>query len=178
MHGWVFSRRKMRVSTDVNFCGLALHTTSEGNVVIKPTKDRLAALLDFPSPQSKKEVKSLVGLLNTFSKHIPRVSSLTAKMQELTKDRAAFLWTEEMEEEMENVRAAAASALPLRPFNLNPSSQLYTDASHQGLGFSFTQVDPDGLEYFVCVGSTSTSPAMINYTVLELELQAIVFALN
>ena len=69
MHGWVFSRRKMRVSTDVNFCGLALHTTSEGNVVIQPTKDRLAALLDFPSPQSKKEVKSLVGLLNTFSKH-------------------------------------------------------------------------------------------------------------
>ena len=84
MHGWVFSRKKMKVSTEVDFCGLTLQATSAGAVVVTPTRDRLAALLDFPSPTSKKEVKSLIGLLNTFNKHIPHVSNLTARMRELT----------------------------------------------------------------------------------------------
>ena len=70
MHGWVFSKRKLKVATGVNFCGLWLHTTSEGNMVVQPSEDRLSALINFPSPTSKKEVKSLVGLLNTFSKYI------------------------------------------------------------------------------------------------------------
>ena len=113
MHGWVFSRKKMKVSTQVDFCGLTLQATSTGAVVVTPTRDRLAALLDFPSPTSKKEVKSLIGLLNTFNKHIPNFSNLKARMRELTKDKAAFLWTEEMEEEMDSIHYASAHALPL-----------------------------------------------------------------
>ena len=74
MSGWVFSRKKMEVSTSVDFCGLTLQATCEGAVLVTPTKDRLKALVDFPSPTIKKEVKSLVGVLNMFNKHIPHVS--------------------------------------------------------------------------------------------------------
>ena len=99
-------------------------------------------------------------------------------MRELTSDKAAFVWTPEMEDEMEAIRQASATALPLRPFNRHNQSQIYTDACAQGFGFAFTQVDPQGTKYFVCVGSTLCSPTMRNYTVMELELQAVVYAVK
>ena len=99
-------------------------------------------------------------------------------MRELTKDKYAFLWTEEHEKEMEAIRAAAVNSLPLRPFCIQFASQIYTDASHLGIGFAFTQVDPDGHEYFVQCGSSACTPAMRNYSCMELELQAIVWAVK
>ena len=47
-----------------------------------------------------------------------------------------------------------------------------------GLGFSLTQVDDAGNEYFVMCGSCSCTPAMLNYSCLELELQAMVFSVR
>merc|ERR1711954_182259 len=41
-----------------------------------------------------------------------------------------------------------------------------------------TQVDPDGHEYFVQCGSSACTPAMRNYSCMELELQAIVWAVK
>ena len=97
-------------------------------------------------------------------------------MRELTKDRCSFVWTEEHEEEMEAIRTAAANCLPLRPFFIQ--IQIYTDASHLGIGFAFTQVDPSGNEFFVQCGSSACTPAMRNYSCMELELQAIVWAVR
>ena len=59
MSGWVFSRKKMKVSTSVDFCGLTLQATREGAVLVTPTKDRLKALVDFPSPTTKKRSNHL-----------------------------------------------------------------------------------------------------------------------
>ena len=86
MNGWVFSMRKFRVGTKLDFCGLALEATSEGNVILSPSSDRIAALVNFPSPRSKKEVKSLLGLLNTFTKHLGNISSLTYHIRQLAKE--------------------------------------------------------------------------------------------
>merc|ERR1711942_472541 len=113
LNGWVFSHKKFKISTRVEFCGLDLEANQDGQVIISPSPDRLSALLDFPSPTTKREVKSLVGLLNTFSRYIPNVSQLTVKMRELTRDKYTFLWTEDHEEDMAAIREAAANSLPL-----------------------------------------------------------------
>ena len=36
LNGWIFSNRKFRVSTKVEFCGLGLEATQDGQVVISP----------------------------------------------------------------------------------------------------------------------------------------------
>mgnify|MGYP003343105896 CR=1 FL=1 len=79
---------------------------------------------------------------------------------------------------MEAIREAAARYLPLRPFCVQYESFIYTDASFLGLGFAFTQVDPAGHEFFVQCGSCACTPAMKNYSCMELELQAIVMAVR
>ena len=116
--------------------------------MIKPSKERIAALINFPSPQNKREVKSLIGLLNTFQKHLGNVSQLTNKLKELTKEKSAFIWTPDHKAEMNEIRNTATRTLPLRPFCIQHETKIYTDASHQGLGFSLTQVDSEGQDYF------------------------------
>ena len=85
MNGWVFSTKKFIICTKVDFCGLQLQTNREGKVVITPSSERISALLNFPSPQSKREVKSLIGLLNTFSKYLGNVSQMTSRIKELAR---------------------------------------------------------------------------------------------
>merc|ERR1711867_399771 len=64
------------------------------------------------------------------------------------------------------------------PFCIQHETRIYTDASHQGLGFALTQVDSGGTEYFVQCGSCTCTPAMLNYSIIELEMQAMVFAVR
>merc|ERR1711867_209747 len=178
MHGWVFSMRKFRVGTQLDFCGLHLEANSAGKVILTPSSERIAALVNFPSPQNRREVKSLIGLLNTFSKHMGKTSELAYHIMQLAKESNAFIWTEMCEAEMVRIREVAARTLPLRPFCITNHTRIYTDASHMGLGFAMTQVDPEGEEYFVMCGSCSCTKAMLNYSCLELELQALVLSLK
>ena len=103
---------------------------------------------------------------------------LTHHIKELARERNTFIWTTECETEMEKIREVASKTLPLRPFCIQHATRIYMDASHQGLGFSLTQVDNEGHEYFVQCGSCTCTPAMLNYSCMELELKAMVFAVK
>merc|ERR1711867_192635 len=141
MNGWVFSMRKFRVGTKLDFCGLALEANSEGKVLLTSSSERIAALVNFPSPKNRREVKSLIGLLNTFTKHMGKTSELAFHIMQLAKESNAFIWTEMCEAEMKRIREVAARTLPLHPFCINNHTRIYTDASHMGLGFALTQAN-------------------------------------
>ena len=51
MNGWVFSLKKFKIATKVEFCGLDLQANRDGKVVITPSSERIAALLNFQSPE-------------------------------------------------------------------------------------------------------------------------------
>ena len=148
MNGLVFSMRKFKIGTKLEFCGHDIEANSDGKVILSPSSERISALINFPSPQNKREVKSLLDLLNTFTKYLGNVSQLTHHIKELNKEKNAFLWTSECEAEMEVIRKIAVQTLPLHPFCIQHETRIYKDTSHQGLGFSLTQVDSGGTEYF------------------------------
>ena len=89
-----------------------------------------------------------------------------------------FCWTSEMEDELVNIRQIVSNLLPLRPFNPQHSTFIYVDASYLGFGCVLMQEDSQGVSHFVMAASSGITPAMTRYSVYELELSALCWALE
>ena len=178
MKGWIFSTRKARISNKVVFCGLSLEADKDRQVSILPEINRIQALTELPSPTTRKDAQSLIGILVSFSKWVPGMSKLMRNMKMATMPGTHFCWTSEMEDELVNIRQIVSNLLPLRPFNAQHNTFIYVDASYLGFGCVLMQEDSQGVSHFVMAASSGITPAMTRYSVYELELSALCWALE
>ena len=178
LKGWVFSSKKAKVSNRVTFCGLDLHSDSNKKVVILPEINRVKTLTELPSPSTRKEAQSMVGLLVSFSKWVPGLTKLMTHMKLSTIVGTHFNWSPEMEKELAHIRDVFSDLLPLAPFQPQHSTFIYVDASFQGFGCVLMQEDDQGTSSFVMAASTGITPAMSRYSVYELEMSALSWCLE
>ncbi len=59
---------------------------------LKVAKDKVRAIQEMPSPRSREELWTQLGLLNYLSKFVPNISELAAPLHELLKKDIAFRW--------------------------------------------------------------------------------------
>lgn len=82
---------KFRLSED-SFMG---HVISEEG--LKPDPAKIQGVQEMPTPESKQDVKRLLGMVNYLQKFAPNLSEATAPMRELLKEENQFLWDEEVQ---------------------------------------------------------------------------------
>ena len=70
--------------TEVNFYGKTY--TTDG------CKNKITAIIEMPAPSSKKEVQSLIGMINYLTKFSPRLTELAEPIRELVKEKVPFNW--------------------------------------------------------------------------------------
>ena len=73
--------------TEVNFYGETY--TTDG---CKPAQNKITAIVKMPSPNSKKEVQSFIGMINYLTKFSPRLTELAEPITELVKEKVPFNW--------------------------------------------------------------------------------------
>ena len=59
---------------------------------LKPTPEKVRAVKESEPPESKEAVRSFLGMIGYLAKFIPRYSSLTAPLRELTHKDTKFKW--------------------------------------------------------------------------------------
>ena len=64
----------------------------------KPAQSKITAIVEMPSPSSKKEVRSFIGMINYLSKFSPRLTELAEPIRELMKEKVPFNWGLEHQE--------------------------------------------------------------------------------
>ena len=71
-----------------------LKRTREQNIKFNPSKIqfKVTAILNMPEPQSKEDVRRLIGMLNYSSPYIPNMSAVTAPIRDLLKKETQFSW--------------------------------------------------------------------------------------
>ena len=79
--------------TEVNFYGETY--TTDG---CKPAQGKITTIVKMPSPSSKKEVQSFIGMINYLSKFSPRLTELAEPIRELVKEKVPFNWGPEHQE--------------------------------------------------------------------------------
>jgi hypothetical protein len=144
----------------------------------KPDPEKLAAVQQFPLPDSITMLQSFLGLCNYYRKFVEGFSKLSAPLYAMTKKDAEFEWTNDTIEVFNKLKEKLCSPPVLTHYHQNRPHKVHTDASQVGLGAVLLQQEPDGSWRVISYISRRTSKAEANYSITELEGTAVIFALE
>ena len=160
----------------VTFLGFII---SEGSVLMDP--DKVSAVMNWPVPQSIKEIQRFLGFANFYQKFIKNFSTVAAPIVALTKKNRGprFSWSPEADKAFLELKKRFSS----KPVLINPDPSLpfvvEVDASEVGVGGILSQRSRHDKTLHPCAFfSRSLSPAERNYDVGDRELLAIKLALE
>ena len=163
----------------VEFLGYTL--TTEG---VRPNRKNVDAVEVFPRPTSAKDVRRFLGMANFYRRHIQGIAAMCCPLTELTRKEKGsgktvpFVWTKDCQSAFDEVKRSLVSAPLLQPPDWEKEFFLWTDASLLGLGTVLEQEITEGKRAPIAYASRVTTAAEKKYGVTELEVAALVYALE
>jgi len=159
---------------EIDFLG---HVVREGKQ--EPQSDKVDKILSLSQPTTKKQVQSLMGMLNYYSKFIPNFASLTFPLTQLLKGskKQKIEWTTQCQEALRQVQQCFSKAPILILPNINEMFTIRCDASDTGIGAVLMQWRNNQL--MPCAfASRKLLERERKYPIIERECLAIVFAVK
>jgi len=158
----------------VNFLGHTLQKNSVG-----PQVETVSRILNTKRPKTKKECRSLLGMINFYQRYVPNCAEIIAPITELTKNRAPnnVEWGDRQEKAFSEIKRLLSNEPILKLPGLNQEFILQTDAFNQSLGGCLLQMH-EGVKHPVLYASKKLIPREQNYSVGEREALAIIWAVK
>ena len=145
---------------------------------IHTSKEKVEAVLNYPTPTSKTEIRAFMGLAGYYRQFVQDFSVIAEPINRLLRKSQPFEWGDEQELAFQKlIQKLCSDPILIRP-DWNKEFKLYTDASALGLGAILTQDDDDKQERVICYASRGTSDTERNYGATQLECLAVVWAVN
>ena len=146
-----------------------------GNVVSqdgqKPCSEKVKAIREMPDPESKEDLMRIMGMLNYLCQFIPNMSSISAPLRQLLKKDVEWVWNKEHEKSLNLLKTLITTEPVLKFFSPDKATVIQCDASSKALGACLLQ---EG--HPIAFASRSLSTSECNYSQIEKELLAILFA--
>ncbi|KAL7292688.1 hypothetical protein TKK_0013812 [Trichogramma kaykai] len=158
---------------EIKFVGFIL--TPQG---LSIDKNKVSAIHEYPTPRNATEVKGFLGLINFNSRFTSQLAACSTPLIELTKKETEWRWTKMEQDAFEATKQLFCDKLTLAHPIKGKSYILYTDASNIALGAALCQEVDEGDIRIVYLASRTLKGAEKNYFTTELELLAIVWAVN
>ena len=137
---------------------------------------RTQAIRKYPKPTKAKHVKQFLGLAGFYRHFIKNFADIVEPLNRLTRKNAKFIWCAKCDEAF-NTLIKLLSQKPILAYpNFKENFFLSTDASQVGIGAVLGQKDLSGRERAIHFASRSLNSAERNYSTIERELLAIVYA--
>lgn len=146
--------------------------TTEG---IKPDPSKIQAITDFPIPRTPKEIKSFLGLLGYYRKFIRDFAKLTKPLTECLKKGRRIDLNDRYLRTFKSCKDILTNDPILQHPDFKKPFVLTTDASNFAIGGVLSQ-GPIGSDKPICYASRTLTDTEINYSTIEKELLAIVWA--
>ena len=155
---------------EISFLG---YLVSAAGVTIDP--ERIRPLLEAPDPRDERGLRAFLGAVGYHAKFVPRFSELVEPLRAALR-ADAWEWTAELSDAVQRVKQAVREAPALSLFDPGLPTVLETDASDIGCGACVTQTDLTGARRVIAYASKSFSATERNYSVVEKEALACVWA--
>ncbi|KAK3091320.1 hypothetical protein FSP39_018897 [Pinctada imbricata] len=165
----VLNEAKQEIALDeISFYGHKI--TSDG---IKPSTDKVKAIVNMPSPTDIAGVKRFCGMVQYMSRFLPSLSTTLEPLRILTRKNQPWQWTAECEQAFNNVKMQLTDAPVLAYFNPDANLVLQTDSSKDGLGAVLLQ-NGKPIEY----ASRSLTNSQKKWAQIEKEALSVLFGLK
>ncbi|XP_034565104.1 uncharacterized protein LOC117830889 isoform X1 [Notolabrus celidotus] len=150
-----------------------------GNGVIRPQVSKIQAMESCPLPQTRKQLRSFLGMAGFYHRFIPQFSTRAALLTDLTGSRSPnqIQWTEEAVAAFQDLQKSLSKQPVLYSPNFDEHFILQTDASDRGLGAVLIQGPPND-QHPVAYISRKLFPREVRYSTVEKEALAIKWALD
>ena len=173
-HNYYCKRSKCHfLKTEVKFLG---HVISKQGIKVDPDKTKVVK--DWRRPETKEEVRSLLGFGNYFRRFIYRYSEMVLPLTEMTKKDVPALWSEQAHKAFENLKNAIVNAPVLKHPELDKPFKLICDASDFACGAILAQEDEQGATHPCAFSSYKLNKAERNYSTEDRELLAVIKGLK
>ena len=151
------------------------HVISTEGVSVDPEK--ISAVENFPVPISKTHVRSFLGLAGYYRRFIENFALIAEPLSRLTRNNAAFLWTDEQQTAFEKLKRKLTSMPILAYYQQDAPTAIHSDASGHGMGAVLTQIQ-NKKEVVIAYASQKFSDTEKRYSTTERELLAVVWAIR
>ncbi|XP_055589596.1 uncharacterized protein K02A2.6-like [Uranotaenia lowii] len=145
---------------------------------IRPDPGKVAAIKLMPPPNNVSEVRSFLGAIHFYGKFVANMRDLRYPLDELLKTGAKFVWSPECQASFVKFKEILSSDLLLTHYNPQLEIIVSADASSVGLGATISHRFPDGTVKVVQHASRALAPAERNYSQIDREGLAIIFAVT
>ncbi|CAK1577892.1 unnamed protein product [Parnassius mnemosyne] len=142
---------------------------------IKPNPDKISAVQKYPIPKNPKEIKQFLGLLCYNRKFIPDFARITKPLTQCLKKGKKVTIDNNYANAFEKCKSLLTNDPILQYPDFTKEFNLTTDASNFAIGAVLSQ-GPIGSDKPVCYASRTLNESEINYSTIEKELLAIVWA--
>lgn len=150
-----------------------------GNGMIRPQVSKIQAIESCPLPQTRKQLRSFLGMAGFYRHFIPQFSTRAALLSDLTRSRSPnqIQWTEEAMAAFHDIWQSMSKQPVLYGPNINDHFFVQTDTSDRGLGAVLLQRPPEN-RHPVAYISRKLFPREVRYSTVEKEGLAIKWALD
>lgn len=158
---------------------LKLETAFLGHIIsadgVKPNPDKIAAIQKYPLPKTPKEIKQFLGLLGYYRKFIPDFARITKPMTKCLKKSNKITLDSDYIDCFNKCKTLLTNDPILQYPDFTKEFILTTDASNIAIGAVLSQ-GTVGLDKPICYASRTLNDSETNYSTIEKELLAIVWA--
>ena len=145
---------------------------------ISPINAKAQGVSDKLRPTNLKQLRSLLGAVNQFNKFIPNLASISFPFRSILKKDADWIWNAEHGNAFVKIKDEIEEVIELSHFKSNQGIRIICDASKQGLGAVLQQSQTNGEWRPICFASRFLSVFESKYSINEIELLAIVWAVE
>ena len=158
----------------IDFLG---HCVGDGKLMMSEEKAR--AIVEAPRPETKKQVKSFLGMIGFYRKFVPNFAEIALPLTNLTKKGSpnGVPWDDIHQRSFESLKSYMVNSPILRLPELQRVFILRTDASNTGIGAVLLQ-ESEGVAFPVAHASKKLLPRETRYSVIERECLALVLGIR
>ena len=118
---------------------------SSGVGGIRPSPEKVRAIVEVPPPRDITELHSLCGMLNHLLKFTPALASVIKPITDLVKSDVAYVWGQPQQSAFEAAKDLVKNVPSLEYFRSGREVAVSADASSYGLGAALLQWEGDKL---------------------------------
>lgn len=152
-----------------------------GGGMRSPAEAKIKAVVDFPTPTNKTQIRAFLGLAGYYAHYVHNFSVIAAPLTNALKGRnkrESVTWNEECDKAFKELKIKLTNKPVLYAPDYNKEFIIQTDASDHGIGIVMSQMNEKNEEHPIIYLSKKFSDVEKKYCVTERECASIIYAIT